>query len=117
MTVANVYEDKYVSKVILLNSIQLENTVCAKNADRAPKKRQRSALFGKEERPRNGRDFSASRKASKCRELRRSGCDGEKDTPVPIPNTVVKLLSAENTWRATAREHRTLPEQRAYITM
>ena len=26
--------------------------------------------------------------------------------PVPIPNTVVKLFSAENTWRAAARENR-----------
>ena len=34
----------------------------------------------------------------------------EKVTPVPIPNTVVKLLSAENTWRATAREHKSPPE-------
>ena len=50
----------------------------------------------------------------KRRRRRRFGGDSEKDTPVPIPNTEVKLLSAENTWRATAREHRTLPEQRAY---
>ena len=27
-------------------------------------------------------------------------------TPVPIPNTVVKLISADNTWLATAREDR-----------
>ena len=39
------------------------------------------------------------------------GDNSEKVTPVPIPNTVVKLLSADNTWRATAREHRTSPEQ------
>ena len=38
------------------------------------------------------------------------GDNSEKVTPVPIPNTVVKLLSADNTWRATAREHRTSPE-------
>ena len=31
----------------------------------------------------------------------------EEDTPVPIPNTVVKLLSADDTWRATSREIRT----------
>ena len=30
-------------------------------------------------------------------------------TPVPIPNTEVKLLSADDTWRATSRESRTLP--------
>ena len=34
-----------------------------------------------------------------------SGDDAE-ETPVPIPNTAVKLCSAENTWWATAREHR-----------
>ena len=34
----------------------------------------------------------------------------EKVTPVPIPNTVVKLLRADNTWRVTAREHKSLPE-------
>ena len=31
-------------------------------------------------------------------------CD--EGTPVPIPNTVVKLFSAENTWREAARENR-----------
>ena len=37
------------------------------------------------------------------------GDDSEEDTPVPIPNTEVKLLSADDTWRETARESRTLP--------
>jgi hypothetical protein len=27
-----------------------------------------------------------------------SGDDGEKVTPVPIPNTAVKLLSADGSW-------------------
>jgi hypothetical protein len=27
-----------------------------------------------------------------------SGSDGEKVTPVPIPNTAVKLLSADGSW-------------------
>ena len=40
-----------------------------------------------------------------------SGGHSEEVPPVPIPNTVVKLLSVEDTWRATARENRTLPEQ------
>ena len=31
--------------------------------------------------------------------------------PVPIPNTEVKLCSAENTWLATARENRSMPTQ------
>ena len=32
-----------------------------------------------------------------------------EDTPVPIPNTEVKILSADDTWRATSRESKTLP--------
>ena len=42
----------------------------------------------------------------------KSGGHSEEVPPVPIPNTEVKLLSVDNTWRATAREDRTLPEQR-----
>ena len=34
--------------------------------------------------------------------------DGE-DPPVPIPNTVVKLAGAENTWLATTREDKSMP--------
>ena len=41
-----------------------------------------------------------------------SGDDGEEDPPVPIPNTEVKLFSADGTWWETARESRTLPEQK-----
>ena len=32
--------------------------------------------------------------------------------PVPIPNTVVKLNRAENTWWVTAREDRSTPTQK-----
>ncbi len=39
-----------------------------------------------------------------------SGGNDEKDTPVPIPNTAVKLLSADDTWLDTARESRSLPD-------
>ena len=38
-----------------------------------------------------------------------SGDYSEEDTPVPIPNTEVKLFSADDTWRETARESRTSP--------
>jgi len=31
------------------------------------------------------------------------GVYDDKVPPVPIPNTVVKLIGAENTWRETAR--------------
>ena len=32
--------------------------------------------------------------------------DCHEGPPVPIPNTEVKLMYADNTWRATAREDR-----------
>ena len=41
-----------------------------------------------------------------------SGDNGEEVPPVPIPNTVVKLLCVEDTWRVTARENRSSPEQK-----
>ena len=34
------------------------------------------------------------------------GIDCDEGPPVPIPNTEVKLICADNTWRATAREDR-----------
>ena len=37
------------------------------------------------------------------------GNDGEVP-PVPIPNTEVKLSSAESTWLDTAREDKSLPD-------
>ena len=30
--------------------------------------------------------------------------NSDEGTPVPIPNTVVKLVNGDNTWLATARE-------------
>ena len=30
--------------------------------------------------------------------------NGDEGTPVPIPNTVVKLIYGDHTWLATARE-------------
>ena len=37
------------------------------------------------------------------------GVDGGEGTPVPIPNTEVKLTCADNTWLATAREDKKMP--------
>ena len=37
-----------------------------------------------------------------CNEI--VGVNGDEGTPVPIPNTVVKLIYGDNTWLATARE-------------
>ena len=34
---------------------------------------------------------------------------GDEGTPVPIPNTVVKLIYGDNTWLATAREDNSTP--------
>ena len=39
------------------------------------------------------------------------GVDDGEVPPVPIPNTEVKLISVENTWRATAWEDRAVPTQ------
>ena len=38
-----------------------------------------------------------------------SGDNSEGETPVPVPNTVVKAFSAHDTSRATSWESRTLP--------
>ena len=43
------------------------------------------------------------------------GNDSEKDTPVPIPNTAVKFLSANGTWGAAPWESRTLPIKRVNL--
>ena len=40
------------------------------------------------------------------------GVDYGEVPPVPIPNTVVKLTGAENTWMATSREDRLMPAQK-----
>ena len=37
------------------------------------------------------------------------GDDGLKDTPVPMPNTEVKLQHAESSWGIAPCEDRTLP--------
>ena len=39
----------------------------------------------------------------------KSGGDSEKVTPVPIPNTEVKLFSADGSWRFSSCESRTSP--------
>ena len=41
-----------------------------------------------------------------------TGIYGDEVTPVPIPNTEVKLISVENTWLATAWEDRAMPVQK-----
>ena len=39
------------------------------------------------------------------------GVFSDEGPPVPIPNTVVKLISADNTWLEAAREDKAMPTQ------
>ncbi len=41
------------------------------------------------------------------------GVDYNEGPPVPIPNTEVKLISAEDTWLETARDNRKMPTYKA----
>ena len=43
------------------------------------------------------------------------GVDCDEGTPVPIPNTVVKLIYADNTWLVTAREDRSMPTSKTEL--
>ena len=70
--------------------------------ERTEAKRKASGPKGKQEGSRTeGKERNPPRKST-------GGNDGEVP-PVPIPNTVVKLSSAESTWLDTAREDRSLP--------
>ena len=42
-------------------------------------------------------------------QLTRVGAYGNEVTPVPIPNTEVKLIHVDDTWLVTARESRKMP--------
>ena len=44
-------------------------------------------------------------------EGRRVGVDDDEGPPVPIPNTEVKLIGADDTWLATAWKNREMPTQ------
>ena len=50
------------------------------------------------------KDYFYSVLRARLSEKKIVGVDYTKDPPVPIPNTVVKLRCADNTWLATARE-------------
>ena len=41
------------------------------------------------------------------------GAYGNEVTPVPIPNTEVKLIRVDDTWLATARETKSVPTLRS----
>ena len=44
-----------------------------------------------------------------CKRCSIVGVNDDEGPPVPIPNTVVKLIGVENTWREAAREDRSMP--------
>ena len=45
-------------------------------------------------------------------EFRAVGVFSDEGPPVPIPNTAVKLISADNTWLEAAREDKAMPTLR-----
>ena len=54
--------------------------------------------------------FSFEGASLQKRRREKSGDDSKEEPPVPMPNTEVKLLNVDGTWRATAWESRKLPE-------
>ena len=44
-----------------------------------------------------------------CKRYSIVGVNDDEGPPVPIPNTVVKLIGVDNTWREAAREDRSMP--------
>ena len=62
-------------------------------------------LFGFEGTPSRG----GIRRAYASEIKGRVGVNDGEDPPVPIPNTVVKLTGAEDTWLEAARENRAMP--------
>ena len=57
------------------------------------------------------RDGAETKKTRDCTNPSQfSGDNGERDPPVPIPNTEVKPFSADGTWLETTWESRTLPD-------
>ena len=49
------------------------------------------------------------KRANRPQEERLASADNAQVPPVPIPNTVVKLIYVENTWRVAAWEDRKMP--------
>ena len=49
---------------------------------------------------------------TQCDEHSAVGVFSDEGPPVPIPNTAVKLISADNTWLEAAREDKAMPTSR-----
>ena len=50
---------------------------------------------------------------TQCAKHGKVGVFSDEGPPVPIPNTAVKLISADNTWLEAAREDKAMPTQTA----
>ena len=55
-----------------------------------------------------GETFKEENRSEAKKAKLKASADSAQDPPVPMPNTEVKLSSAENTWVATPREDRTV---------
>ena len=56
-------------------------------------------------------DLNESKKEKSGWEVQIVGVFSDEGPPVPIPNTEVKLISADNTWLEAAREDKAMPTQ------
>ena len=62
-------------------------------------------------------DLEIPNRTSEKTRLCLAGVNGDEVTPVPIPNTEVKLISVENTWLETAWEDRAMPAQKWLLSV
>ena len=72
--------------------------------DRVPEKETKSNFLGERRNRLKERVLRITKRSEENGFLRLFGDDSKEVTPVPIPNTVVKLLHADDTWWVTARE-------------
>ena len=89
---------------------QSENhSMCSCQGAEEPQKREAEQATQAKRRKQATRVEEAERSAAPNK-FTISGGNDERVTPVPIPNTEVKPLSADGTWLDTARESRSLPD-------
>ena len=60
-------------------------------------------------------EYAILRELSKESDNKIVGVICDEGTPVPIPNTVVKLIYADNTCLETSREDRSMPTQKRQV--
>ena len=55
--------------------------------------------------------FQVAKQKTLDEKFKAVGVFSDEGPPVPIPNTAVKLISADNTWLEAAREDKAMPTQ------